>query len=93
MDKSDLIDAINQVLDERQRIEAALHEKHHQFIDELLEDRRIKRERNERIRQQIIGWGIITVLSGIGYGAYQLFDNAVSHGAQTHAEQKNEPHT
>lgn len=58
------------VLDERHTMGESVHREHHQFITNLLEERRIRRERIESIRRHTIGWGIITSISGIGYSVY-----------------------
>jgi len=48
-----------------------VHRDHHAFITEWLQAQRAKRERAEKIKTQVGGWAIITLLSGIGTGAYQ----------------------
>lgn len=50
-----------------------LHREHHALIAELIDEKRRKRERAEKIKAQVGGWAIITILSAIGTGAYQLF--------------------
>lgn len=47
-----------------------MHVEHHAFIKEYIEERRIKRERAEKIKTQVMGWGIVSVLGGIGTGFY-----------------------
>lgn len=54
------------------------HREHHAFIRTYIEERRvqreeqmIKRERNEKIKAQVMGWGIVSVLGGIGTAFYQ----------------------
>lgn len=46
------------------------HIAHHAFVAELIEEKRRRRDRWESIRQQVAGWALISVLSGIGLGAY-----------------------
>lgn len=48
----------------------AMHHDHHEFIGELLEEQRAKRERSEKIKTQVFGWGIVTFLTGVGTGVY-----------------------
>jgi hypothetical protein len=50
-----------------------LHREHHDLIAELIAEMRRKRERAEKIKAQVGGWAIITILSAIGTGVYQLF--------------------
>jgi len=73
MNVSELKEAINEVLDERDAFDGRTHSDHHRFVEEWIEERKRKEERYERLRQQVIGWGIITVLTGVGYGSYHLF--------------------
>ena len=47
------------------------HIAHHAFIAELIEARRQRRERWEAIRRQVVGWALISLLSGAGLTAYQ----------------------
>lgn len=46
------------------------HYKHHEFIEEWLAETRLRRERNEKIKTHVMGWGIVALISGIGTGAY-----------------------
>jgi len=59
--------AVTEVFEERRGIDADIHAAHHRFINEELEERQRKRERREKIREQVFGWGIITLLSGLIY--------------------------
>lgn len=68
-----LKDVINETLDARDAITAHTHSDHHRFVEELIEREHRRMERNERIRQQVIGWGLISAITGAGYGAYHLF--------------------
>jgi len=56
-----------------------MHREHHEFIREWIEERRVKRERSEKIRTQVYGWGVISLLGGIGTGAYQAFEYLREH--------------
>lgn len=47
-----------------------MHREHHEFIREYIEERRIKRERAEKIKTQVMGWGVVTLLGSIGTGFY-----------------------
>lgn len=72
MTKDEIKQAIIDAFDERDTYGHA-HSDHHRFIEEMIAERQMKRQRLERVRQQVIGWGIITLLSGIGVGTYHLF--------------------
>lgn len=56
-----------------------LHREHHAFISAYLEEQRIKRERNERIKTQVFGWTAVTILSGIGTAAYHAVQYLKEH--------------
>lgn len=55
------------------------HREHHEFIREWIEERKRKREWRDRIKAQVGGWAIITLLGGIGTGAYQAFQYLKEH--------------
>ena len=46
------------------------HIEQHKFIEEWIAEIKIKRERREKIKTQVMGWGIITALGSIGTGVY-----------------------
>jgi len=73
MDKDILKEALTEIFDERTVYDNQTHSDHHQFVGQLIEEAKRKRERRERLRQQVTGWGAITFLSGLGIGAYHLF--------------------
>lgn len=56
-----------------------MHREHHDFIREYIEERRIKRERVEKIKTQVMGWGIVSLLGGIGTGVYHSFQYLRDH--------------
>lgn len=51
-------------------IDAEAHKEQHRFIEEWIEEVKIKRERCEKIKTQVMGWGIVSVLGSIGTGVY-----------------------
>ena len=51
-------------------IDAEAHKEQHRFIKEWIEEVKIKRERREKIKTQVMGWGIVSVLGSIGTGVY-----------------------
>lgn len=77
-----LREIINETLDERDAFSGRTHSDHHRFVEELIEREKRKQERRERIRQQVIGWGVISALSGFGvlvYNAFVEFIKRASH--------------
>lgn len=51
-------------------IDIESHREQHKFIEEWIEEVKIKRERREKIKTQVMGWGIVSVLGSIGTGVY-----------------------
>ena len=64
--RDELVSAIREALSADPR-----HLAHHAFVAELIEARRQRRERWEAIRRQVVGWALISLLSGAGLTAYQ----------------------
>ena len=60
-------------------IPQAVHRQHHEYLALLLEDRKRRLERNEKIKTSVLGWFVITVLGGIGTLAYQWFVTGKEH--------------
>lgn len=62
-DKEELRDVVNEVLDSRDRLDRETHMRHHQFIEELMEDFRRKKERAEAIKRHVMGWGAVLLVA------------------------------
>jgi hypothetical protein len=73
IDQDLIISAVNKALDNRDSIDKLTHRKHHDFIDSLIQAKEKKLLRWEKIRVQVTGWSIITVLSGLGAAVYNFF--------------------
>lgn len=56
-----------------------IHREHHALVGEMIAEMKRKRERHEKIKAQVGGWLIITILSGIGTLAYKGFEWARDH--------------
>lgn len=56
-----------------------MHREHHEFIKAYIDERRIKRERAEKIKTQVMGWGLVTFLGSIGTGVYHSFQYLREH--------------
>lgn len=66
MDEERFIELLESALDKRSRIDAKEHSEHHEFISSFIKRERIKAERWEEIQRQILGWGAIALIGGIG---------------------------
>jgi hypothetical protein len=49
------------------------HREQHAFIREWIEEVKIKRDRREKIKTQVLGWGLVTFLGSIGTASYHSF--------------------
>lgn len=66
MNEQRVIELLEQVLDQRTRIDSETHAKHHAFLDELIATSVRKRMRVEKVKAHVYGWSIITAISGVG---------------------------
>jgi hypothetical protein len=72
--------SVAEQLDKNRHIDRDTHRKHHEFIDTVIMETNRRRNFWEQIRKQVAGWGIIMVISGIGYAVWQWFDHFVHKG-------------
>lgn len=56
-----------------------IHREHHEFIREWIEDRKRKHERANKIKTQVLGWGAVSILGGIGTSAYHAMQYLREH--------------
>lgn len=62
--------AVNEVLTERDRIDSIKHRDHHAFLEGLIEREKRRVEFWIKVKQQVVGWGIIVGLGSIGTAVY-----------------------
>ena len=58
---------LHKVLDSRSRSYEERHQKHHEFLNVMIEEKRLSVARMEKVKSHVIGWGVITAISGAGY--------------------------
>lgn len=61
-----LVEAIRNLLDERARLEPEVHAEHHAFVKALMERERRKTELWEKVKTQVLGWGLIAAVGTLG---------------------------
>lgn len=69
--------AIRDVLNERKGVDEATHSAHHKFVADEIDARARRQEIRDKVRAQVMGWGLISILAAIGAGAYQLLKAGV----------------
>lgn len=69
-DKRIVKEALAELLDERNRVDSVTHQKHHAYIEIQIEKEEKRKRRCEKIKTQVMGWGIIAILGGIGTAVY-----------------------
>lgn len=79
MDEAKLAEILGRVLDERRVIDAETHASDHAFVQMLKERERRRIERVERVRQHVIGWGVISAIGTAGFALWQWFLATVKH--------------
>jgi len=73
MSEEKLRHIIRDELASRSRIDCEVHDEHHRFIAEYIEECQARRERWEAIQRQVLGWGIIAVVGSIGAAIARKF--------------------
>ena len=63
--------AVRAELDDRGRIDGDLHAAHHRYIENQIKRDSRRAETREKIKQQVIGWGIAAAIVSAGTAIYQ----------------------
>ena len=71
MTEDEMEKILHKVLDARSRAYEERHDKHHEFIDVLIAEKRAKVARMEKVKTHVIGWGVVTGIGGIGYAIFE----------------------
>jgi len=75
MDKEDVVAAIHDALESRAKVNNELHTEHHAFIESLIKREERKSQMWQKIKTQVLGWGILGVVGAIGTAVYHTFFN------------------
>lgn len=67
MDKEAIKEAIKEALTEHRSIDAGTHATHHEYVAAMIERRRRRLDRWEKVRVHVYGWGAVTLLSAAIY--------------------------
>jgi len=69
MTPDDVATAVGKELD-RRRGQEIEHKEHHAFVQKMIEREERKQEMWEKIKAQVLGWGVIALVGGIGTAVY-----------------------
>lgn len=65
-DREEVVSIIDSILRTCNGVSSEAHNDHHDFIQEIIQERRDKKQRWAAIKTQTISWAIISILAGIG---------------------------
>ena len=81
--EADLIQKILSAMDvhlkETMSMDETYHKQHHEYIEILIEKERKRAAFRDSVKKQVAGWGVITLLSGIGYFGWKLLETWWKH--------------
>lgn len=55
------------------------HREHHEALGLFIEREKRRQDHWDKVNQQVSGWGIVSIISAVGFGAYNLAINFISH--------------
>ena len=65
------------ILDERRKVAEDEHSEHHEFLRQLIDEHRRKREMYEDLRRHLTKWGAVGILSFIGMAVWYWLRNHI----------------
>mgnify|MGYP000676977271 CR=1 FL=1 len=84
MDKDDIKSAISEALKDNRALDPETHKLHHNYVDELIKRRQRRDAMWDKARAQVLVWGIITILTGIGISVYNYVASLMKVSGQGH---------
>lgn len=78
--KQDVRDAMDEAFEERNRVDQVTHARHHEFIEMQIEERNDRKRLHDSVKKQVVGWGVIVALGGIGTAVYSFVMHAIARG-------------
>lgn len=77
MDSEEMRIVLNEVLNERTRVDEKTHRLHHQWIEQQIECQRRRRAMVDGMVKQVLGWGTIAALVAIGYAVLDAIKSSL----------------
>jgi hypothetical protein len=69
-DKAELIDGFAAELEKRRNVSQETHKEHHDFIQQWIDREKRRQELYEKVKAQVVGWGVISgilsMVAGLG---------------------------
>ena len=83
MDEQIIIKAVNEALNGREgRISHDTHKTHHDFVAGEIEKRVVRAKRAEKIKTQIMGWGVMVTITAVAGGLGKWILELLHHGSK-----------
>lgn len=73
VERDEMKAVLNEVLDERKSISESTHRRDHEFVGDLVARAKRKNERFEKVKTNVLGWLVITIILGAGSVVWQWF--------------------
>ncbi len=67
-----IAEAVVAALDHRRLVDETTHQKHHEYLQHIIESEKKRAERWDRLKESTIGWLIIVVLAGTGGAVWRI---------------------
>ena len=64
--KDELKEVLDSALSDIGWVDQKTHEEHHEFVRMLIKKEERKKERWEKVKTQVLGWGIVALIGAVG---------------------------
>ncbi len=71
MEQEEIKKAVHAALSERESIDRDTHKSHHDFVQDEIERKRRRRENCDKIKAQVGGWLVVSLLSAFAYAVFE----------------------
>lgn len=78
-EKEEWEDFLSTTIRHHVQLDPETHKLHHDYLDDELQAKKIRRARCEAVIKQVSGWGVIVFLTGIGYAVWEFIQNHIVH--------------
>lgn len=64
--------AVAAEMDARRNIDERTHADHHRYVERCIQRDARRADNLEAVKRQVLGWGLVSAVGGVGYGAFEL---------------------